>query len=931
MAEKFSLDDILEEYASKAKNSREKSDFDVERLLENPLSHKKAYEDILKGYDNSDKTDVLTNEKKEYQSAPTTSDDGTTEDVKPYAEADIEREVEKAETVGTSDDKAQKDNEPTEDNKVIRQGNIESVDIDTLVESAVDGVETTDEPIEKKQSDMDIRLDPITSVPDKSDNDDENPDADKAIYEDEKTRVIASIVNGDDNSPVENEEENKDVKKASRRENVHDEEQRLQKEGFDAGLNSRFRLRKTSGNTAIIEGLMKLKRERKPVSKEVEVTPVKRLRIKDVDLNLGGKIIPKTEQFDKIEEPLTFPENATDTMKMNILSERRKNRIKNFVLRTNDRDDEETENKVKNTIGDFDDYKQAHKVLSDIVGLKSNLTVRLCVLLLTTVFSCYIAAANDFGWPILELFKRTSDSSFVFVNIILGLISAFVSYTVITAGFKKLIKRNADCDSIAAISIVSAVLVSILVLFDSSIMQTKAYNLYMSVAILGLLFNTLGKLLIVNRTLRNFRYVAGEFDKYAINSVANEDTAVKFTKGSINDFPELAAMRKTEFNEDFLKNSYSTDAADRFCKTYAPLILIVSLIIGLLALVCDRNAVGFMGRMMAALITFSGAISMVSSFTLMLIVNLPLSRASKKFLQSSAVMLGYSAVEDFSDTNSILVDACQLFPEGMVNLVNLKSMSATSIEECILMAASLACQSGSVMNQTFYNMLKGKTEMLYPVESYIFEDGLGLSGWIENKRVLLGTRELMKNHSIEGLPTREREAEYTRGYIPVYLSIGGVVSALFVIQVNASISVKNWLLSLEKDKVITVIRTVDGFISLGFLASLFDIQPDSIKLLPFRFHEEYEKETSYTERANSSMLCSGHFPSFAMLISGSKKLQILANLGVFITMGGSLLGAFIAFVMTVFGTFSGLTATLVMGYNLLLLAITVLSSYIKRF
>lgn len=69
--------------------------------------------------------------------------------------------------------------------------------------------------------------------------------------------------------------------------------------------------------------------------------------------------------------------------------------------------------------------------------------------------------------------------------------------------------------------------------------------------------------------------------------------------------------------------------------------------------------------------------------------------------------------------------------------------------------------------------------MLYPVESYIYEDGLGLSGWIENKRVLLGTRELMENHSIEGIPTLAKEKEYSKGNIVMYLSISGVVSTLF--------------------------------------------------------------------------------------------------------------------------------------------------------
>lgn len=972
MADKFSLDDILEEYSTRAKNTRE-DDFDVEKLLSDPLGYKRIKVDKAEEKPEESPAEptaeadseqaVETAAETDAEAEPTAeaapeAESGTESEAKPEVESEAEPTAEanseqsaehEAEAEPTSEAESESEEEAAPElAKSVRVVGIDSVDVDSLVEQAVVGVETTDEPIvtpeteaasesaaevkpeaeakaeaeseakaEPKaasadESDMDIKLEPTSAGPVSV----ELPSADEPAADepaDAETDFGAMLPK----------------KHTSKRA----EEELIKKQAAEAGAASKFRLRKTSGNTAIIEGLMKLKRERRqPVSRETPVTPVKRLRIKDVDLNLGGKLIPKTEQFDVVKEEDIdeFPEDASYAMKMKILSDRRKNKIKNFVLRTDDRDDSETEHEVENTIGDFTDYKNASKVLADIVSLKNNLTIRLCVLILTSLFSVYISLANDLGWPIIEAFKRTNDTTYIITNVVLGLISAFVSYTVITAGFKKLIKRQADCDSIAAISITAAVVVALVTMFDSAMMQTKSYNLYMSVAILTLLFNTLGKLLIVNRTQRNFRYVAGEFDKYAITPVVNEDVAVKFTKGAVNDFPELATMRKTEFNEDFLKNSYSTDAADRFCKTYAPLILIVSLVVGLLALVCDRNATGFGERLIAACVTFSGTVSMISSFALMFVVNLPLERASKKYLQSSAVMLGYSAVEDFSDTNSVLVDARQLFPEGMINLVNLKAMSSASIEESILMAASLAFQANSVLKPTFNNMLKGKTEMLYPVESYIFEDGLGLSGWIENKRVLLGSRELMSNHSIEGLPTITKEKEYTRGYIPVYLSVGGVVTALFVIRANASISVKKWLTTLQRDRVTTVIRTADGFISLGFLSKLFDVEPDYLKLLPFRFHTEYEKETGFVERARSSMLCSGHFPSFAMLIDGVKKLQFIANVGVTIQMAAALLGGLIALVMTIFGTFSGLSASVVILYNIIWLAVTVISQFFKR-
>lgn len=48
-------------------------------------------------------------------------------------------------------------------------------------------------------------------------------------------------------------------------------------------------------------------------------------------------------------------------------------------------------------------------------------------------------------------------------------------------------------------------------------------------------------------------------------------------------------------------------------------------------------------------------------------------------------MLGYSSVDEFADTNSLLVDAEQLFPKGSIELANLKLLSAISIEDCILM------------------------------------------------------------------------------------------------------------------------------------------------------------------------------------------------------------------------------------------------------
>lgn len=660
----------------------------------------------------------------------------------------------------------------------------------------------------------------------------------------------------------------------------------------------------------------------KKTGKQRNVAPVNRPSVKDIKLGLTGKIIPKTEEFDRpmVDNDATFEEKTA------ALYEHRRKKVESFVLDTSENEDEKPAEgaAVVNGQKEFENFGEAPKILNDILQVKSNLFLRLCVLLFTGIFSLLITVANDFELPLIKTFDRSiSPSAFLFTNTILGLIALGVSYTVMTAGIKNMINRKPDCDSIAAIGIFVTVITGIINLFEPESVREGYYHVYISAAIMGLVFNTLGKMMIVQRTEKNFRYVAGEFDRYAVKRVSDENAA-NFAKGTEADPAVMTAMEKTEFVSDFVKHSYSPDISDEFARKVSPIILIVGAVVALLSFIFDKNASAAVDKIFVALAAFSGVVTMCSSVSLMLAVNVPMNRGANKFLQYSSVMLGYSAVDEYADANSMLVEAEQLFPKDSVDLVNLKLLSANSLEECILMAASLTCQAGSVLKNAFYRILKGKTEMLYPVESYIYEDGLGLSGWIDNKRVLLGTRKLMENHSIDGIPPLTKEQEYGGDNTVLYLSVSGVVSTMFVVRVQPSISVTKWLQELESEGIVAVIRSVDGFLSEEFISDLFGLESGSVKLLPFRFHNEYEKETEYTDKVSSSMLCSGHFTSFAMLMVGAKRIKSAAYFGVAIQMGAIVLAAVISLASMLLGTFSQITPSVVIAYNLMFTAVSLL-------
>ena len=676
-----------------------------------------------------------------------------------------------------------------------------------------------------------------------------------------------------------------------------------------------------------ISSAMELRRKKGTVKKTTEATPVNRPSVKGIDMGLTGKILPKTEEMGIVDD---IPQDASYEDRSDMLRKKRQSKVDNFRLKDTDPEEEEAPGEEEPHKGqhEFEHFEDEDQVLADILQVKNNLTVRMAVLLFTGVFTLLVTIANDLSLPLVKTFDKVMNpSTYLFTNTILGILSIAFSYTVIFEGIKNIFRRRPDCDSIAALGMLVSVLAGIATLFEPSVVRQNYFHVYTSAAIFGLIFNTLGKLMIVKRTERNFRFVADDFDRYALVTVDNEDTAGKFTKGVLDDFPELATMRKTEFIKDFMKNSYSTDISDDYAKKATPLILIAGIAIGLLSLVFEKNTSGSTEKIFNMLAVMSGTISMCSSLALMLIVNVPLGRAQNKYLQYSGVMLGYSAVNRFADTNSVLVDAEQLFPKGMVDFKSLKLLGSTRIEDCILMSASLASQAGSILSPVFYRMLRGKTEMLLPVESYIYEDGLGLSGWIENKRVLLGSRELMENHSIDGIPTKAKERDYSKGNTVLYLSVSGVVAMLFVVQAKASRSVSKWLRELGRNDISVVVRTVDGFITKEYLSDMFGCDEDRIKLLPFRYHKDYAIETEYLPKVSSPMLCSGHFPSFAMLLIGTKRLKQIAALGVAVQAGALALGAGISLIMTILGTFGQLSPTFVIIYNLAFLLVTLAAQH----
>lgn len=643
---------------------------------------------------------------------------------------------------------------------------------------------------------------------------------------------------------------------------------------------------------------------------------IERKKISDIGLDLSDKMIQDTSQ-------INTDKTSAELEKLNALKERRSKKIKDFVLVGDEEEntpDEAAQSEEAEELEDFESLEDAPDIQNHIAGQKSKLVFRLIILFACFAVTTYMAVANDFKLPILDslslIDKRSQTDVFLFINSVIGVVAGFVASQTISGGISKLLSGKADCDSLSAMALISSLLTSMISLADSNMVRGSFVYIYTPVAIGALIFNTIGKLLIINRTQRSFSFISGDNDRYALFVLNDEEKAQNFTRGSLSDFPVLAGMQKTEVITDFLKTSYAGDSTDRFCKMVSPIIAIAGLVLGVLAGLLSRAEHGTMGAFCVGLSTFSACASICSCFGMMLVVNLPMEKASAKYGAKQGAIIGFDSIDEFGDVNSVMIDAASLFPPGSIILRNIKSFPDSSIDEAIVEAASLTSQSGSILRNMFYDIIVGKTEMLEPVESYIYEDSMGLCGWINNKRVLLGNRELMQNHSIEGLPSIAKESEYTDGdKIAVYLSISGQLSAMFIIELTPSYQIKSALKELEKGGVAVMLRSVDSMLSVSRLSEMFEVTPALFKLIPFRLHPDFEKTTEYAARRPATLVCSGRFASFAQLILGANRLRGTISAGIAMQAAEILLGILLTLALVLLRSMAELTVTNILLYN----------------
>ncbi|MBD5130959.1 MAG: hypothetical protein HDT43_13695 [Ruminococcaceae bacterium] len=656
------------------------------------------------------------------------------------------------------------------------------------------------------------------------------------------------------------------------------------------------------------------------------------------------------------EEP---EETPVDKIKQaNELAQKKKRKIASFILedmggdteeleRSKDYDDEDEDDDDIEEAVDLDDENVIRDRLSRAAkGLAS----RFFILLLLFAATLFVAIANKFNIQIGGLANiisyRISPENYLYTHLTIGILSFAACSSVISNGLSRLVRLRPDGDTLCALAHVTAIVAMVPYLANGEFIQRGFSQIYLSVSLLALLFNTLSKLFTVRTAQKNFAFTSAEGKAKFYVSICEGDGAEQLAKGAVTGIPFIASMRKTEILCDFILSTYCEDISDRISRRIALVTVPTAVIGGVVAYFTLKNAV-VLNNVSWAVTVCSAIFALGASFSGSMAVTLPMLLAAGDSKMRGSVILGYTAVEDLSETNAVLVEAKTIFPPSSVKINNIcgydkpknRCEGKISIDEAIIYAASLAVASDSVLADAFFNMLNYKQELLKPVSGCIYENNLGVMGWIDRRRVLLGNRQHMKSHEISVPNNKKEAAANVNNDEVIYLAVGGEVCLLFFVQLSANPDIKSRVQDLAYNDVSLVVKTVDGMITSSAITELFEIDADNVKILPFEAHETFNENTKFVSSGSAAVSCDGSFTAFADTITTARNIRSRSVIGSVVQAIGVAGGILLAVIFMLFSEIVERKANLPMGmfnvfniliYNLVCAALTLGIPFIKR-
>lgn len=508
---------------------------------------------------------------------------------------------------------------------------------------------------------------------------------------------------------------------------------------------------------------------------------------------------------------------------------------------------------------EFEDYnvpQDAPEIEQSLGSLKKTLLIRtgVTVVLGLAMLWQMLSITETLPFPATMSFEN-HPMLFTALYMVLLVVAVVLNFTTIAAGFAGMVGEQTS-DTPTALATLAALLQGVVVFIQVALKVPAEATLFGGIAVLLLAMNAFGKFIRAHSILSNFRLASSGLNHSAGYILDTEhDLSYVITRGLDEDDPTLLISRPTALVKGFMRQSFSPRKSDSVNRIMGWVLLVVAVFATAVAFVQTRD-------ILASLSSFAAVLCFGAPLSSTLVSAIPSLLLQQSTARVGAVVPGWSAIEDLGNVNVVMAEASDIFPPSSIQMHGIKTFQKERIDLAILYAASVLVHCSDTMRDIFMGVIQGKSNILYKAENIMTEPGRGFSAWVDNKRVVIGTREMLQKHDIKP-PSMEIEMKFlAEGRVPVYLGVSGKLFAMFIFSYSPDEEVQETLDGLIKSGVSLLIHSTDMNVTDELIEDVYELPRGVVKVLGKQELHELEPLTEYRDESEGVMTHEGTFASF---------------------------------------------------------------------
>ncbi len=516
-------------------------------------------------------------------------------------------------------------------------------------------------------------------------------------------------------------------------------------------------------------------------------------------------------------------------------------------------------------IDEYNGVEDAQSVTQDLISRKRRLSFRLFATASIAFLLILVTCVKDlfpFGQPIY----------FIAVGSLLAL-ATLANITTFSSLISVFTLKN-DSDFAPAFAMLAAAIQTACAAFLGTAGMTYT-SIFAAAAVLSLTANTLSKRLTVSRTLANFELIANEEPKQAADFIPPPKSALIADESEIGQ-SLILGRRSTIDLKGFISYSLSPDFYERISGKFSLVILLGSLI-SFAAALLTGNTLNVSISMFAATACAAAQIAFIYPGAVQL------SHSCRKLRQHKVVLSGIRAAEEINEANVIVLDSNELFFDECVSLYQFPTFSGFAPDEAFMTAHALAQAAHSPLAGVFGRICATQNCGMYKADSVVYENSMGITGWVEERKTLLGNRMIMESHSIP-VPSMEIDRKILKnGQFPVYLAIDNKIAALFTVDYAPDKHMLHRIRRLINTGVTVLVRTVDPNVTADLICDRYGLPTESLMVMESNASRIYsqamqksESTTAVLSAPNADGFVDAYVESYA--ISRRNKIASIAVL-----------------------------------------------------